>query len=235
MLGFVFVMNMIEIRTCRSQESRWARILKMMWRQPRSARRATRSTILYTPVVIAESIWTDHFCPSSLFTRQRCCHCSNWLKVTKARHFCIVQPSQILTQNVSYSVIIAFLRSSSSWHCFWVAVRKNAMFWRTRSAPLTPHQAHSRLTRQNVKSPPRPSTSLHLKIRSTWAQDIVESGVIDCPTQLIWTWIFICSMTKLKEHRREICWEWHQVKNILYQPPHFTHVSPLQKSIWHFI
>ena len=171
LLGFVFVMNMIEIKTCRSQESRWARILKMMWRQPRSARRATRSTILLTPVVIEESIWTDHFCPSSLFTRQRCCHCSNWLKITKARHFCIVQPSQILTQNVSYSVIPAFLRSSRSWHCFWVAVRKNAMFWRTRSP-------HSRITRQNVKSPPRPATGLHLKIRSTWAQDIVESGAM---------------------------------------------------------
>ena len=26
-----------------------------------------------------------------------------------------------------------------------------------------------------------------------------------CPTQLICTWIFICSMTKLKEHSREIC------------------------------
>ena len=52
LLGFVFVMNKenVEIRTCRSQESRWARILKMMWRQPRSARRATRSTILLTPL-----------------------------------------------------------------------------------------------------------------------------------------------------------------------------------------
>ena len=29
--------------------------------------------------------------------------------------------------------------------------------------------------------------------------------VVDCPTQLICTWIFICSMTKLKEHSREIC------------------------------
>ena len=37
-------------------------------------------------------------------------------------------------------------------------------------------------------------------------------GLVDCPTQLIWTWIFIChhcllcSMTKLKEHSREICY-----------------------------
>ena len=30
-------------------------------------------------------------------------------------------------------------------------------------------------------------------------------GLVDCPTQLICTWIFICSMTKLKEHSREIC------------------------------
>ena len=31
--------------------------------------------------------------------------------------------------------------------------------------------------------------------------------LVDCPTQLICTWIFICcSMTKLKEHSREICY-----------------------------
>ena len=29
--------------------------------------------------------------------------------------------------------------------------------------------------------------------------------LVDCPTQLICAWIFICSMTKLKEHSREIC------------------------------
>ena len=29
--------------------------------------------------------------------------------------------------------------------------------------------------------------------------------LVDCPTQLICFWIFICSMTKLKEHSREIC------------------------------
>ena len=38
---------------------------------------------------------------------------------------------------------------------------------------------------------------------------IVCENIIDCPTQLICTWIFICfclcSMTKLKEHSREIC------------------------------
>ena len=164
-------MNLIEIRTCRSQESRWARILKMMWRQPRSARTATTSTILWTPVVMVESIWSDHFCPSLLFTRQIFCHCSNGLKITKARHFCIGQPSQILIRNVSYSVIPVFLQSSRSWHCFWVAVRKNAMFWTTRSP-------HSRITRQNIKSPSRPATGLHLKIRSTWAQDIVEGGAM---------------------------------------------------------
>ena len=39
-----------------------------------------------------------------------------------------------------------------------------------------PDLTHSRLTRQNVKSPSRLATGLHLKIRSTWAQDIVESG-----------------------------------------------------------
>ena len=30
--------------------------------------------------------------------------------------------------------------------------------------------------------------------------------LVDCPTQLIRTWVFIlCSMTKLKEQGREIC------------------------------
>ena len=29
----------------------------------------------------------------------------------------------------------------------------------------------------------------------------------DKATQLICTWIFICSMTKLKEHSREICYK----------------------------
>ena len=29
---------------------------------------------------------------------------------------------------------------------------------------------------------------------------------VDCQTQLICTWVFICSMTKLKEHSREICY-----------------------------
>ena len=34
-----------------------------------------------------------------------------------------------------------------------------------------------------------------------------NSYLVDCPTQLICTWIFICcSMTKLKEHSREICY-----------------------------
>ena len=33
-----------------------------------------------------------------------------------------------------------------------------------------------------------------------------SSNLVDCPTQLICTWIFICSMTKLKEHSREICY-----------------------------
>ena len=34
----------------------------------------------------------------------------------------------------------------------------------------------------------------------------VSVDVVDCPTQLIFTWVFICcSMTKLKEHSREIC------------------------------
>ena len=30
--------------------------------------------------------------------------------------------------------------------------------------------------------------------------------VVDCPTQLMCTWIFICSMTKLKEQSRKICY-----------------------------
>ena len=34
----------------------------------------------------------------------------------------------------------------------------------------------------------------------------VSDDVVNCPTQLIFTWIFICySMTKLKEDSREIC------------------------------
>ena len=35
--------------------------------------------------------------------------------------------------------------------------------------------------------------------------DLSCSILVDCPTQLICTWIFMCSMTKLKEHSREIC------------------------------
>ena len=35
----------------------------------------------------------------------------------------------------------------------------------------------------------------------------VNDDEVDCPIQLICTWIFICcSMTKLKEHSREICY-----------------------------
>ena len=34
----------------------------------------------------------------------------------------------------------------------------------------------------------------------------VSDDVVDCPTQLIVTWIFFCySMTKPKEHSRKIC------------------------------
>ena len=42
-------------------------------------------------------------------------------------------------------------------------------------------------------------------------------SLVDCPTQLICTWIFICwvgggySMTKLKEHSREICYSWQEL------------------------
>ena len=31
-------------------------------------------------------------------------------------------------------------------------------------------------------------------------------SLVDCPTHFICTWIFICSMTKLKGHSREICY-----------------------------
>ena len=35
---------------------------------------------------------------------------------------------------------------------------------------------------------------------------VVNDDVVDCPTQLIFIWIFICcSMTKPKEHSRKIC------------------------------
>ena len=141
-------MNMIEIRTCRSQESRWARILKMMWRQPRSARSATTSTILLTSVVKIKSIWTDHFCPSSLFTRHRCCDRSNWLKITKARHFCHVQPAQVLTQ------MCPILLSLSSCALQGVDTVFELLFARTPCFEGPgPDLTHSRLTRQNVKSP----------------------------------------------------------------------------------
>ena len=33
----------------------------------------------------------------------------------------------------------------------------------------------------------------------------VSALAVDCPSQLICTWIFMCSMTKLREHSREIC------------------------------
>ena len=33
----------------------------------------------------------------------------------------------------------------------------------------------------------------------------VSALAVDCPSQLICAWIFMCSMTKLKEHSREIC------------------------------
>ena len=33
----------------------------------------------------------------------------------------------------------------------------------------------------------------------------VPPDLVDCPTQLICNWIFICPVTKLKEHSREIC------------------------------
>ena len=34
-------------------------------------------------------------------------------------------------------------------------------------------------------------------------QEKAPFGIVDCLTQLICTWIFICSMPKLKEHSRE--------------------------------
>ena len=43
-------------------------------------------------------------------------------------------------------------------------------------------------------------------VRTSTAAGEVGDAVVDCPTQLICTWIFICcSMIKLKEHSREIC------------------------------
>ena len=33
----------------------------------------------------------------------------------------------------------------------------------------------------------------------------VPPDLVDCPTQLICNWIFICPVTKLKEYSREIC------------------------------
>ena len=38
-----------------------------------------------------------------------------------------------------------------------------------------------------------------------YLQSLAWGWLVDCPTQLICTWIFICSMIKLKEHSREIC------------------------------
>ena len=44
---------------------------------------------------------------------------------------------------------------------------------------------------------------------------VSQSQLVDCPTQLICTWIFIrCSMTKLKEHSREICYTRSQILGI---------------------
>ena len=164
-------MNMIEIWTCRSQESRWARILKMMWRQPRSARSATTSTILLTPVVIVKLIWSDHFCPSSMFTRQRCCHRFNGLKITKARHFlCTATPTSFDSKCVlfCYSCLLTLFKELTLFlSC--CSQDRHVLNDQARSP-------HSRLTRQNAKSLSRLATGLHLKIRSTWAQDIVESG-----------------------------------------------------------
>ena len=52
-------------------------------------------------------------------------------------------------------------------------------------------------------------------VRATNVNDIneIQTGcrldvydyLVDCPNHLICIWTFICSMTKLKEHSREIC------------------------------
>ena len=44
--------------------------------------------------------------------------------------------------------------------------------------------------------------------KAIWSKEKGWEDLVDCPTQLICTWIFICclcSMTKLKEHSRENC------------------------------
>ena len=49
------------------------------------------------------------------------------------------------------------------------------------------------------------SFSNSAKLIPMCSQNDVMFPIVDCPTQLICTWIFICcSMTKLKEHSREI-------------------------------
>ena len=47
---------------------------------------------------------------------------------------------------------------------------------------------------------------LWLKIKLPEHRCVLTADLVDCPTQLVCTWIFICSMTKLKEHSREICY-----------------------------
>ena len=53
--------------------------------------------------------------------------------------------------------------------------------------------------------PPTWPVQLFREIVLTNFPDEVSNILVDCPTQLICTWIFICSMTKLKERSREIC------------------------------
>ena len=42
-------------------------------------------------------------------------------------------------------------------------------------------------------------------------------SVVDCPTQPICTWTFMCSMTKVKQHGREICKSVRGVRNSGFQ------------------
>ena len=58
-----------------------------------------------------------------------------------------------------------------------------------------------------------------------WLHSQLSFPVVDCPTQLICSWIFICSMSKLKEHSREICY-------FPWDPFHSTYFSKLLPLEW---
>ena len=57
-------------------------------------------------------------------------------------------------------------------------------------------------------------------------------GLVDCPTQLICTWIFICSMTKLKEHSREICYPWPKTSPLTTLDPLNEPLEPHRSLPW---